>query len=216
MRDAFTDQLDAVHADLARICEAVRTAVERATHALFTGNAAVAEQVISDDAEIDRAREQLEEHAFELLSRQAPVAGDLRTVVASLRMVGELERMGDLSVHVAKIARMRVPQVAVPDDLVPMIGRMAQLAEEMVQQAGEIIRDRDAARAADLVPDEEELDRLRSELFRTLLAEDWQHGVETAVDIALLCRYYERIGDHALSLATRIVFVVTGQPSRED
>ena len=90
------------------------------------------ERVISADAEIDRARERVEEQAFSLLSLQQPVAGDLRTVVSALRMVSELERMGDLSVHVAKIARLRVPNIAVPREVQPTVQRMADVAEDMV------------------------------------------------------------------------------------
>jgi phosphate transport system protein len=213
MREAFHDQLESVYTDLVVICEAVRTAVERATAARLEGDVVLAERVITDDLVIDRGREAVEDRSFGLLSLQAPVAGDLRMLVAALRMVGELERMGDLSVHVAKIARRRVPQVAVPESLVPTVSRMAQLAEEMVSEVVAIIRDRDVERAADLDAVEEELDALRRSLFQTMLGQEWPHGVEAAVDVALLGRYYERIGDHALSIAQRVVFVVTGQPA---
>ena len=125
MREAFHEQLDTMFHDLAGICGRVETAVRLATEALLTGDAAIAEQVISADVDIDRARERVEDSAFLLLSLQQPVASDLRTVVAALRMVSELERMGDLSVHVAKIARLRVPNLAVPDEVRPTIERMA-------------------------------------------------------------------------------------------
>lgn len=213
MREAFHDELESVYTDLSAICELVTVSVRRATTALLTGDATLAEQVISADAEIDRARERVEEKAFALLSLQAPVAGDLRMVVAALRMVGELERMGDLSVHVAKIARLRVPEVAVPVDLRPTLARMAEIAEQMVTDVVIIIRDRDVAGTEELHPREQEMDRLRRSLFTTMFAEDWGHGVEAAVDVALLGRYYERIADHALSVANRIVFVVTGEPA---
>ncbi|MEP6814514.1 MAG: PhoU domain-containing protein, partial [Marmoricola sp.] len=108
MRDAYSVQLDSIRDDLVAMSRLVGTAVGRATEALLNGDAALAEQVISDDAEIDRTREEIEERSFELLSLQNPVAGDLRMLIASLRMVSEFERMGDLSVHVAKIARLRV------------------------------------------------------------------------------------------------------------
>ncbi|WP_426246029.1 phosphate signaling complex protein PhoU [Nocardioides sp. LHG3406-4] len=215
MRDVFQDQLDGVFGDLAAIGRLVETAVERATRALLTADAGLAEQVISADAEIDRARERVEDDAFQLLSLQAPVAGDLRTVVAALRMVSELERMGDLSVHVAKIARLRVPNVAVPDQIRPSFERMAQVAEDMVRRATVIIAERDAEAALDLQRDDEEIDKLRRDSFVTLLADDWSHGVEAAVDAALLGRYYERIADHAVSIANRVVFVVTGQAPYE-
>ena len=170
-----------------------------------------AERVISNDARIDALREEIEEHSFELLSLQNPVAGDLRMLVASLRMVSEFERMGDLAVHIAKIARLRVPDVAVPDQVVPMIARMAAVAEVMIGKVEHIIADSDVAAAKDLEEVDQEMDLLRRNSFRELLGSDWTHGVEPAVDIALLGRYYERIADHAVSIARRVVFLVTGE-----
>jgi phosphate transport system protein len=172
----------------------------------------VAEAVISADREIDRAAEKVEDSAFMLLTLQQPVAGDLRMVVAALRMVSELERMGDLSVHVAKIARLRVPQVAVPAEARPTMLRMATVAEEMVARVVRIIGERDVEAAEELELMDDEMDQLRVTTFSQLLADDeWRHGIESAVDIALLGRYYERIADHAVSVARRIVFVVTGR-----
>jgi phosphate transport system protein len=211
MREAFHEQLDSMFDDLADICRNVETAVRLATEALLTGDAGIAEKVISADAEIDRARERVEDSAFLLLSLQQPVASDLRTVVAALRMVSELERMGDLSVHVAKIARLRVPNLAVPDAVRPTIERMAQVAEEMVVRVSKIITERDIDEALALVGADEEMDQLRRTSFTELLSADWDHGVEAAVDVALLGRYYERIADHAVSVANRVIFVVTGE-----
>ena len=211
MRDQFLEQLQAVFDDLAAICRQVEAAVAQATLALMTGDVLTAERVISADVDIDRARERVEDAAFDILSLQQPVAGDLRTVVAALRMVSELERMGDLSVHVAKIARLRVPEIAVPEDARPTIERMAAVAEDMVRRVAQIITDRDVEAAIILGRDDEEMDQLRRTSFAELLADDWGHGVEAAVDIALLGRYYERIADHAVSVANRVVFVVTGE-----
>ncbi len=214
MRQAFHEQLDSMFDDLAGICRSVETAVSLATDALLTGDAATAEKVISADVEIDRARERVEDSAFLLLSLQQPVASDLRTVVAALRMVSDLERMGDLSVHVAKIARLRVPNLAVPDEVRPTIERMAQVAEEMVSRVSTIIIERDVDEALALVHADEEMDQLRRSSFADMLSADWSHGVEAAVDVALLGRYYERIADHAVSVANRVVFVVTGENPR--
>ena len=210
MREVFSDQLESVYFDLADICDRVRVAVARATTALLQGDVAVAEEVISADAGIDLMRDKIEDEAFALLSLQAPVAGDLRMVVSAISMAGELERMGDLAVHVAKISRLRAPHVAVPLDLVPTVGRMARIAEDMVGEVALVIRERDPEWEA-LAADEAEMDTLRRSLFTVMLGDDWGHGVEAAVDIALLGRYYERIADHALSLAQRISYVVTGQ-----
>jgi len=211
MREAFHDQLDSVFTDLAGICENVEIAVKLASEALLEGDAQIAERVISSDAEIDAARERVEDTCFTLLSLQQPVAGDLRVVVSALRMVSELERMGDLSVHVAKIARLRVPQSAVPDQLRPTMMRMAAVAQDMVHRVAQIIMDRDVEAAIELGRDDEVMDRLRRQSFRDMLSDDWPHGVEAAVDLALLGRYYERIADHAVSVANRVVFVVTGE-----
>ena len=211
MRDAYTDQLDSIRDDLLTMTRLVGDAVSKATKALLEGDAQLAEMVISEDVAIDDLRVRIEDRSFELLSLQNPVAGDLRMLVASLRMVGEFERMGDLSVHVAKIARLRVPEVAVPDEVVPTISRMAAVAEVMVAKVGHIIADSDVTAAEELEQVDEEMDRLRRASFRELLGSDWKHGVEPAVDIALLGRYYERIADHAVSIARRVVFLVTGE-----
>jgi len=210
MRDVYTDQLDAIFDDLAGIARRVKSAVRDATQALMTGDSSIAEKVISGDAEIDHARERVEDSAFSLLSLQQPVAGDLRTIVAALRMVAELERMGDLSVHIAKVARLRVPDVAVPTEVRPTMTRMAEVAEDMVDRVIDVIDGRDVEAAIALGRADEEMDQLRRRSFGELLGDDWTHGVEAAVDIALLGRYYERIADHAVSIANRVIFVVTG------
>ena len=171
MREAFHDQLGSIFDDLAAICSQVEEAVASATEALLQGDAEIAERVISADIEIDRARERVEDKAFSLLSLQAPVAGDLRVVVAALRMVTELERMGDLSVHVAKIARLRVPNIAVPEEIRPTVSRMAVVAEDMVHRVHEIITSRDVGAAIALGRDDEEMDQLRRRSFTELLSD---------------------------------------------
>jgi phosphate transport system protein len=210
MREAFHEQLESVFHDLADICRSVETAVRLATEALLTGDAEIAERVITADADIDKAREKVEDAAFSILSLQQPVAGDLRVVVSALRMVSELERMGDLSVHVAKIARLRVPNVAVPEEIRPTMARMGEVAEDMVARVSRIITGLDVEAAIELGRADEIMDQLRRRSFTQLLSDNWTHGVEAAVDLALLGRYYERIADHAVSVANRVVYVVTG------
>ena len=211
MRDAYFDQLDTIVDELVTMTHEVQHAVVFATKALLTADAEMAERVISGDAAIDAARERVEQRSFELLALQQPVASDLRMLIAGLRMVADLERMGDLSVHVAKVARLRVPEVAIPAELVPTIQRMATVAEKMVGTVAGIIAERDVEGARRLEEDDEEMDQLRRSSFRLMLDDSWTHGVEPAVDIALLGRYYERIADHAVSLARRVVYLVTGE-----
>jgi phosphate transport system protein len=211
MRDAYFDQLDTIVDDLVSMTREVQVAVREATKALLTADAEIAERVISEDALIDAARDRIETESFELLALQQPVAGDLRMLVAALRMVADLERMGDLSVHVAKVARLRIPDPAVPAEMVPTIERMANVAEDMVGAVAVIIAERDVDGALKLEEQDEEMDQLRRSSFRLMLDDSWPHGVEPAVDLALLGRYYERIADHAVSLAERVVYLVTGE-----
>ena len=115
MRNAFVEQLDSVIADLVTLNGMVQEAVRSSTRALMSADASAAQQVIAGDVLIDRLREQIEEECFELLALQQPVASDLRTLVAAVRMVSDLERMGDLAVHVAKVAQLRVPEAQARD-----------------------------------------------------------------------------------------------------
>jgi phosphate transport system protein len=211
MRDLYHGQLDSIIAELVSMTYAVREATQRATDALLSADAGVAEEVIAADDVIDRRREEVEEHSFELLARQQPVAGDLRVLVAALRMVGELERMGDLAVHVAKVARLRYPGKAVPTEVEETIRAMARAAEDMVETAARVVDHRDVRAARRLEEMDEEMDRLRRVIFGSLLSEEWDAGVEPAIDVALLGRYYERIADHAVSMGRRMVYLVTGE-----
>ena len=211
MRTAYYDQLDEIVDELASMTQRVQESVERATVALLTADGQVAAEVIAADAQVDDARERIEDRVFELLALQQPVAGDLRMLFAATRMVGDLERMGDLSVHVAKVAQLRVPVVAVPAEMVPTIEQMAHVAVHMVGAAAVVIAERDVDAAQELERADEEMDELRRRSFRIMLGDSWTYGVEPAIDVALLGRYYERIADHAVSLGRRVVYLVTGQ-----
>lgn len=211
MRDSYREQLDDILADLVHMSQVVSAAVRSSTTALLEADIHLAEQVITEDAKLDIKQAEVEARAFSLLARQAPVAGELRTLVATLRMVTELERMGDLAAHVAKIARLRYPETAVPAALRANFVRMGDVAEKMVVTAGQTLNDRNIEGAQELRARDEEMDELRRSQFRVLLSDDWAYGVEAAVDVALLGRYYERIADHAASMARRIIYVVTGE-----
>lgn len=216
MRDSYQEELNEVLNDLVGVSVAVSAAVRNATRSLLDADIHLAETVISGDRQIDLTCSAVEEHAFSLLALQAPVAGELRLMVATLRMVSELERTGDLAAHIAKIARMRYPESAAPEGMRPNFVRMGEVAQKMVTTASRALQDRDVALARDLLEQDQEMDDLRRSQFRTLLGNDWSYGVEAAVDVALLGRYFERIADHAVSLARRVVFVVTGEYPDED
>jgi phosphate transport system protein len=211
MRDLYRHRLESIVDDLVAMTRTVRTATHRATEALLSADASAAEQVIADDAEVDRSREEIEERSFELLALQQPVAGELRMLVVTLRIIADLERMGDLAVHVAKVTRLRYPDRAVPPEIEPTVRSMAQAAEKMVDAAADVIESRDVEAARALESEDEEMDRLRRSIFSQLLSDRWQAGIEPAIDAALLGRYYERIADHAVSMGRRVVYLVTGE-----
>jgi phosphate transport system protein len=211
MRDLFHEELDAIGKQLVEMTRLAGSAMARATTALLDADLKLAESVIEADDLIDDLRHDLESRALDLLARQQPVATDLRTIVASLRMSADLERMGDGALHVAKVARLRYPSSAIPAELRATILQMGQVAERIVAKAGSVIASRDVAAALEFGSDDDEMDRLHRDLFRQMLHKDWPHGVETAVDVALCGRYYERFADHAVSVARRVIFLATGE-----
>ncbi len=211
LRETYRHQLREIVLDLSRMLDLVRVAVHDATTALFTADLHLAEQVISNDTAIDLMAEEVERHTFSTLARQAPVAGELRTVYSAVRLLTELTRMGDLAAHVAKIARLRFPDLAIPEPLHDNFRRMAEIAETMVADAAIILRTRDIEGAARLAEDDKEMDELRRNQFRILVDRNWKHSVEAAVDTALIGRYYERIADHAVEVGQRMIYIATGE-----
>jgi phosphate transport system protein len=217
MRQQFADELRGVTDQLVEMTRLVGSAMQRATTALLDADLTLAESVIAADEKVDELNAALEEQALSTMARQAPVATDLRLLVAGLRMSADLERMGDLARHVAKVARMRYPESAVPAEVRPTILEMGQIAERLVSKTGAIIAGRDIEAAAELETDDDLMDKLHRSLFQTLLDDDWKYGIEPAIDITLIGRYYERYADHAVSVARRVVFLVTGEhPTSND
>ena len=211
MRDIYHEELDSIGATLIEMTGLVGNAMDRATTALLGVDLQVAESVIAADDAIDALQQKLDTRALDLLARQQPVAGDLRTIMTSLRMSADLERMGDLARHVAKVARRRYPQSAIPPEIRGTIGEMGDIAAELVAKVGSIIAARDVEAALALESEDDEMDRLHRGLFKALMDDKWKHGIETAVDVTLCGRYYERYADHAVSVAKRLVFLVTGE-----
>ncbi|XAS77367.1 phosphate signaling complex protein PhoU [Dermatophilaceae bacterium Sec6.4] len=215
MRDAFHEDLDKISDDLVEMTRLVGVAMTRATRALLEADLSVAESVIAADDDIDQLRRQVDDHAVDLLARQQPVATDLRMVVTAMHMASDIERMGDLARHIAKVARMRYPEHAVPDELRAVISDMERVAAHLAAKTGEAIADKDALAATEIEKDDDALDQLHRRVFATLVDHEWSHGTEAAVDATLISRYYERFGDHAVAVADRIVYLVTGRYADE-
>jgi phosphate transport system protein len=211
MRDVYQEQLDDLAAALASMCTQVAEAMEKATRALLEADLQLAEEVISGDVRVDETRAAAEEKAFALLALQAPVATDLRIVVAAIHGAGDIERMGDLALHVAQAARRRHPHPVLPTEVAGYFAEMGQVGVQLARKAGDVIRTRDLERAAELETDDDAMDDLHRHMFTVLMDRNWSHGVGPAVDITLLARFYERYADHAVAVARRIVYVVTGR-----
>lgn len=211
MREEFRADLLEVGRLLVSMAEAVRTAMSAATTALLSADKEGAERVVRRDEEINALFKQVEEKVLRLLAQQAPVASDLRMVITSLHIGTDLERMGDLAEHVAKAALRRYPAVCVPAELVSVFGQMANVADRIAGKITLVLASRDIERAAELERDDDAMDDLEKSLFAALLGPDWSHGVEAAVDVALLARFYERYADHAVNAGRHVIYLVTGE-----
>jgi phosphate transport system protein len=212
MREEYHAELQGVSRLLVDMADAVRGAMRDATTALLDADQAAAQAVIDADTTVDLLYGRVEERVCDLIARQAPVATDLRTVISALHISADIERMGDLSSHVARTAIRRYPAPAVPAELAGVVRQMADVADRMAVKIRMVLDEPDVSRAAELESDDDAMDDLARQLFAVLLGPDWSHGVEAAVDAALLARFYERYADHAVNSGHQIVYLLTGQP----
>jgi len=213
LRSVFQDELDGVTQSLSELSTLVSSAITQATHALLTADLSEAEAVIAADDRVDEIQHELDARIIDIIARQQPVASDLRALVTALRMSADLERMGDLAHHIAKVTRLRHPGAAVPSELLLTIEEMGKVARLISDKVGGIINSKDIDKALEVEKDDDEMDLLHRKLFTVLLNPSWPHGIETAIDMTLIGRYYERYADHAVSVSRRIHFQVTGKYS---
>jgi len=212
MREEFQADLTEVSRLLVTMAESVRAALRKATTALLTADREAAEAVMARDAEVDELYGQVEAKVADTIARQAPVASDLRKVITALHISADLERMGDLAEHVAKTALRRHPSPAVPAELRPVFLQMGEVADRMAGKMATVLANPDAGLAAELEKDDDAMDDLERDLFKVLLHDDWPYGAETAIDGALLGRFYERYADHAVNAGEQMIYLITGQP----
>jgi phosphate transport system protein len=208
----LSDDVRAVNDELVQMTRLVGSAMNRATQALLDADLTLAESVIAADSQVDILAGDVEERCMDLISTAPPEDRDLPALIGTLRIAASLERMGDLAEHVAKQARLRYPRLSIPTELRGTFAEMGGLAEAIVSKTGAVIATRNVNLTADIARHDEEVDRLHRELFTIVLTPGWSHGVEAAIDVTLLSRYYERYADHAVSVARRVVTIVTGAP----
>lgn len=211
MRTAYHEQLAELTDQLGEMCRLAGVAMEHATQALLQADLVQAEQVFSDHEQIAMLSARAEESAFVLLALQAPVAGDLRAIVSAIQMVADIDRMGALALHVAKIARRRHPQHAIPEEVNGYFAEMGRVAVDLGSNVQEVLLSRDWEKAARIREEDDAMDDLHRHLFTVLMDREWRHGVACAVDVTLLGRFYERFADHAVQVAKRVIFQATGR-----
>jgi phosphate transport system protein len=208
-RHEFDTELRAIRDALVDMIATATDAIHQATAALLELDRNAIDQVEQAEHRIEYMRLSVERRTYSLLALQQPVAGDLRELVSAIKIGADAHRMGSLAHHIAKAASRSHPLRAVPLQLNRTFERMGAVAGRLADGAAFTLRSGDAADAARLAIDDDAMDGLRRALFRKLLGE-WPHGVEAAVNVALVGRYYERFADHAVSIAQSVVYIVAG------
>jgi phosphate transport system protein len=216
MRTAYHHQLAELTAQLGEMCGLANEAMRRATQALLDADLEAAEQAIGDHERMLVMRARAEREAFALLALQQPVAGDLRAIFSAIQLIADIDRMGALAVHVAKIARREHPDRVLPGEVRACFADMAKVAIALGDSAKQVLISHDPQQAAQLREQDDAMDELYRQLFSLLLDHEWEDNIPLAVDAALLGRFYERFADHAVEVGRRVVFVVSGDLPAED
>jgi phosphate transport system protein len=211
IRKSFHQELEEIKGDLVRLGALVTESIPRGTDVLLTGNLKEAQQVIEDDDALDVLALRIEDRCYDVLAVQQPMAGDLRTIVTDIRLVSELERSGDLMVNVCKAAR-RIYGAEIDPRLRGLIERMSEEALRLTRLAVDAYVEGNDSLAAALDDIDDRLDELHADYIQAIFEsnQDRNLDLQAAVQLALVGRYYERIGDHAVNMGERVLYMVTG------
>ncbi|MCY4067505.1 MAG: phosphate signaling complex protein PhoU [Acidimicrobiaceae bacterium] len=217
-RRGFHADIEEISELVVRLAARVGDSVARATDALLNYDLAAAQRVIDDDGSIDVAAFEIEEQCQNLLALQQPMAGDLRQILATMLIIGELERTGGLACNICKGAR-RMFRTELPPRLRGLIAEMNEEAIRLIRLSVDSYSEHDSALAGALDDIDDRLDNLHRSFIQSLLEASRSHDLEVqpAVQLALIARYYERIGDHAVNISDRVRYMVSGEmPWREE
>lgn len=211
VRKAFHEELDFVRQEMVQMAALVTEAIPRATEALLAGDLASAQQIIEDDDPLDAKSIELEDRCYQILALQQPVAGDLRSIITAVRMISEIERSGDLAVNIAKGSR-RIFGTVLTARLRGLISQMGEESTRLFRMAIDAYIDEDAPMAAALDDLDDRLDTIHGDYVQEIFLAHTagEVHVQAAVQLALIGRYYERIGDHAVNIGERVRYMVTG------
>lgn len=210
-RRSFHHQLETIHTDVVRLGALTTECIVRATDVLLRNDLKEAQAVIEGDDVLDALSIDIEERCYQLLALQQPMASDLRAIVTAIRLASEIERSGDLMVNVAKAAR-RLYGIGYDPRLRGLIERMSEEALRLFKLAMESYVDGDDPLAAALDDMDDRLDLLHKDFIEAILQQSAAGSIDipAAVQLALIGRYYERVGDHAVNVGERVRYMVTG------
>ncbi|MCY4103166.1 MAG: phosphate signaling complex protein PhoU [bacterium] len=211
LRKPFVDELEEVRVELIRMAGLVIESIPRCTEALLSSDLAAAQEIIDADNILDAASLALEHHCQQLLALQQPMAGDLRTILAAMTINHELERSGDLVENIAKAMR-RVYGIDFGPRLRGLITQMSEEATRLMRFAVDAFADGNSGLAAALDDIDDRLDRLNHQCLALIVGEEGREmgDLMSGVQLALIARYYERIGDHAVNIGERVRYMVDG------
>jgi phosphate transport system protein len=212
-RDTHLEEFDRLAGMLATMSRATTALLDEANTALLTPDRDAGERALVQQASLNRLSRQFDAFVPEVLALRQPVASDMRLVLAGVRMNADLDRMGALGGHIARIALSRFPQRAVPDAAMPLIAGMADAAVSLANKSATTLATRDPVDAMQVAIDDDEPDALQVQLY-AMLAEGWPYGVQAAIDVAMLGRFYERFADHAVAVANHVLYIVRGEIAR--
>lgn len=216
MRVIFNEEMKSVATNIERMAELVAKAMNNAGNALINADLDAAQTVIDNDADLDALELSVIDQCLTLLARQNPVATDLREVVATMRLAATFERMGDLTSHIAQIARRTWPDSAIPDEARETIVAMIDFLRELSGRLTDMLSRRDVSMAETIIASDDTLDTLHEKIFELVEGEAWHGTRKQLIDVVLLSRFIERIGDHSVAAARQVLFIVSGfDPSKK-
>lgn len=211
MRDRYHNDLDKVVDKVLELFALIEESISDATFSLLDADRDVAEAVIAKDIGIDALCRDIEAIAIELQMRQQPVAYDLRLLLATQRIVADLERSGDLAKNIAKQVRRRHPDLVVPERMRDTVEAMGQAAGSLLHKAHLVFANQDAELARQLDVEDDHMDALHRSLLGQVIASTRTEPVDTTVDLTLIGRFYERFADHAVAIARQVIYLSTGE-----
>ena len=216
MRDVFHNELEEVQRRLVEISSLVTVSIDKATRAFSNSDVTLAEEAITEDEKIDVLSRELDELTITILARQQPVARDLRIVVSALRISASLERMGDLSTHIAQLARYRFPDKVIPKNLRSTFAEMGAVDVVIARMLTELLTTQDLKLADAIRNEDDKVDALHLSVFDAVLGETWKGQAADTVDATLASRYHERFADHAVSIAKKVQYLATGDWNQDE